>query len=261
MNIKKGTSYTPHYIPPPSGTHNTTLTHHTNESRGFKGTSPSYVVPHYQITVDQLKHAIEIVCYKLLVKFRFGPYELDDMKQEAYILALDVLRSGKYDEGRPLTTFLYVHIHNRLYNFKRKHYARITPPCSNCPLKVMRDGKEVRAFLPEKKGVEPDEGTPIPTGGCCLLYNDLAQCNLYAGWLERNEAKRQLAHVAEVVHHPNRQEPPPIDSIEYLDWIQAQLPPQYISLYINYRAGKRINSDAFQSMITWIQENILLDYP
>lgn len=199
------------------------------------------------MTIIQLKHAIEIVCYKLLVKFKFGPYELDDMKQEAYILALEVLATGKYDEARPLTTFLYVHIHNRLYNFKRKHYSRLTPPCSKCPLNAYSK-------------TEIDGHPKIPSGGCCLHYTELVQCKLYNGWLTRNEAKRQLSHVAESVVHPKNMDNQRLDTVEYLDWVQAQLPPEHIGLFVSYRDGKRVNQDALSIVLDWIQNNIVLDY-
>ena len=55
-------------------------------------------------------------------KFKFGYFEPDDIRQEAFIIAIDALE--RYDESRPLENFLAVHVKNRLNNFKRDRYYR-----------------------------------------------------------------------------------------------------------------------------------------
>ena len=55
-------------------------------------------------------------------KYRFGYYDVDDIKQEAFIIAMEAME--RYDESRPLENFLAVHISNRLKNFKRDNFCR-----------------------------------------------------------------------------------------------------------------------------------------
>jgi DNA-directed RNA polymerase specialized sigma24 family protein len=55
-------------------------------------------------------------------RFKFGYYDVDDLEQEAFILALDGFK--RWDGVRPLENFLSVHIHNRLINFRRNRYHR-----------------------------------------------------------------------------------------------------------------------------------------
>jgi len=59
----------------------------------------------------------------LATKFKFGYYTYEDMKQEGIIVGLECLE--RYDpEKGALETFLWTHIHNQLFNIKRKHYRR-----------------------------------------------------------------------------------------------------------------------------------------
>lgn len=73
-----------------------------------------------------LKKAINI----LAPTFTFGYYDVEDIKQEAYIFGFESL--SRYDPSRPLENFLYSHIKNRLINFKRDKYHRTDPPCVLC---------------------------------------------------------------------------------------------------------------------------------
>jgi hypothetical protein len=66
--------------------------------------------------------------------FRFGNYTLDDMVQEGILATIKVLGVDppKYDVTRPIESFLYAHIHNRMHNLKRDHYMRLEPACKCC---------------------------------------------------------------------------------------------------------------------------------
>lgn len=65
------------------------------------------------------------VANRLARKFRFGYHDVDDMKQEAMVEGIKGLE--KYQSGRPLENFLYIHVRNRLFNFKRDNFARPGP--------------------------------------------------------------------------------------------------------------------------------------
>jgi DNA-directed RNA polymerase specialized sigma24 family protein len=70
----------------------------------------------YQQVVDQ----INIVVNRISSRYVFYGYEVDDIKQEAFIICMDALE--RYDDGRPLENFLSVHLSNRLKNFIRDNY-------------------------------------------------------------------------------------------------------------------------------------------
>lgn len=55
-------------------------------------------------------------------KYIFGFYDLEDIKQESYIICLDALEN--YDNNRPLENFLSKHLSNRLKDLKRNKYFR-----------------------------------------------------------------------------------------------------------------------------------------
>jgi DNA-directed RNA polymerase specialized sigma24 family protein len=55
-------------------------------------------------------------------KYTFGYYQLEDIKQESYIICFDALKN--YDNNRPLENFLSKHLSNRLKDLKRNKYFR-----------------------------------------------------------------------------------------------------------------------------------------
>jgi DNA-directed RNA polymerase specialized sigma24 family protein len=82
-------------------------------------------------------------------KYRFGYYDIEDIKQEAFIIAMEAM--DRYDEGRPLENFLAVHISNRLKNFKRDNFFRpdYVPPSG----KITNDNNTKR-FLMEPLDID-----------------------------------------------------------------------------------------------------------
>ena len=121
------------------------------------------------MTEQEVLDTIENVINRLFRKFKFGYHEDDDMKQEARFLALECLSS--YDNKRPLENFLWTHVRNRLFNFKRDNYQRPNRPCFTCP--------------------EYDPHCSNSTNQC-NLYEDKMNCELYNKWEIRNSTKRNL---------------------------------------------------------------------
>lgn len=72
------------------------------------------------MTYDQVMKQIEIVVNRIAPKYTFNTYDVDDIKQEAFIICMDALE--RYDQKRPLENFLSVHLSNRLKNFVRDNY-------------------------------------------------------------------------------------------------------------------------------------------
>jgi DNA-directed RNA polymerase specialized sigma24 family protein len=117
----------------------------------------------YTVTHDDARshihQVVADVCRVISLKHAFGYHDPDDIYQTAYEEALKVLQKDVYDPGKkPLNNFLYVHIHNRLSNLKRKQYFRSEAPCKCCD-----------AFNP---GPDP--------------------CRRWREWARRNESKQRL---------------------------------------------------------------------
>jgi RNA polymerase sigma factor (sigma-70 family) len=73
-----------------------------------------------KMTEQQVIDQINIVVNRIASKYTFHGYEVDDIKQEAFIICMDAL--DRYDQKRPLENFLSVHLSNRLKNFIRDNY-------------------------------------------------------------------------------------------------------------------------------------------
>ena len=82
-------------------------------------------------------------------KYRFGYFDIEDIKQEAFIIAMEAME--RYDEARPLENFLAVHVSNRLKNFKRDNFFRpdYVPPSG----KITNDNNTKR-FLMEPLDID-----------------------------------------------------------------------------------------------------------
>ena len=117
------------------------------------------------MTENEVVQIINKVVYRLAYKFRFGYHDIDDMKQQGRLLAIKALASGKYDGKRPLENFLWTHVHNRLFNFKRDNFERPNTPCDSCSKLV---------------------------NGECSVYDIIKDCPLHTNWVRRNDAKKNL---------------------------------------------------------------------
>lgn len=69
---------------------------------------------------QEVMKKILLVVDRIAPKYTFNGYEVDDIKQEAYIICMDAM--DRYDENRPLENFLSVNLSNRLKNFVRDNY-------------------------------------------------------------------------------------------------------------------------------------------
>ena len=101
------------------------------------------------MTEEQVVETTNKVINRYAHKFRFGYYDADDIKQEAFIIAMEAL--DRYDNDRPLENFLAVHVKNRLSNFKRdKFFRRPIDPDNNQP----PPKSEAKRFLMEPLNIE-----------------------------------------------------------------------------------------------------------
>ena len=128
------------------------------------------------MTEEQVLQTINNIANRLAAKFKFGYHELEDMRQQARLFAWEGLKN--YDGVRPLENFLWTHVRNRLYNFKRNNFGRPDKPCDICPFYD-------RNFINFK-------------GYGCKAYDNHEECDLYMGWVNRNAAKRNIMNTAKL---------------------------------------------------------------
>jgi DNA-directed RNA polymerase specialized sigma24 family protein len=72
-------------------------------------------------TPEQQKTILKVID-RIAPRYVFGYYELDDIKQESYIICLEAL--PKYDKSRPFENFISKHLSNRLKTLIRDKYSR-----------------------------------------------------------------------------------------------------------------------------------------
>lgn len=74
---------------------------------------------------------IQKVAKAIAHKYTFGYYDLEDIEQECFILAMEAM--SKYDKNQgTLENFLYTHLNFRMKNFLRKKYYRKNITCVHC---------------------------------------------------------------------------------------------------------------------------------
>lgn len=170
-----------------------------------------------KITDEQFIEALDQITKKLVYKFKFGYHEIEDMKQQAAVFAIEAL--DKYDHKRPLANFLWVHVRNRLFNFKRDNYKRPDVPCVSCPLRDM-------AY-----------------DSCCSKYSNKFDCELYNKWHMRNEKKKDLMHINafDTNNTPSKQTfLEDVSNSEIVDILEAHLSHEARELFIKARSGNKL---------------------
>ena len=124
---------------------------------------------------EDVLRVIEKTVRYLSPSFKFGYFDVEDMKQEGTIFCLEALESFNFDKScqqdksDALFTFLKTHVRWRFLNMRRKSLTRIEPPACDCELCV----------------------------------NDSANrldCKKYSNWVKRNMAKKSLMEPFDVLN-------------------------------------------------------------
>ena len=116
---------------------------------------------------DEVMVIIDKIAQRLAGRFIFGYNDIEDIKQQARLIALEGLES--YDEGRPLENFLWVHVKNRLCNYKRNNYVRLDKPCDHCPFSAYDKSNDI-----------------------CTKFDNFLDCEIYATWFNKNESRKNI---------------------------------------------------------------------
>jgi hypothetical protein len=199
--------------------------------------------PFIKIDEQYFLEVINIITKKLAYKFKFGYHDIEDMKQQISIFALEGLKN--YDHKRPLENFLWTHVRNRLFNYKRDNYQRPDKPCLTCPL-----------YDPQLK--ESFSG--------CKKFNNKNDCDLYISWSNRNVSKKNLMHLTtidEVKNYGNvfsdLSSDPLFENVsnhEVINLLEEKLTDDYRIIYLKLKSGSKVAKADIKKLQDKIQQII-----
>lgn len=186
-----------------------------------------------KVSEEEFLKVLDNISKRLVHKFRFGYHDIDDMKQQAAIFALEGLE--RYDNSRPLENFLWTHVRNRLFNYKRNNYQRPDKPCLSCPL-----------YDPDYK----------QSSSQCTQYSNKKNCELYSSWSNRNENKKNIMqpnYIDYDIEHNNS-----LDSLiqnnEIISFLDNNIHPDYREYYLRLKHGEKITKNKIVKLQKHIQE-------
>ena len=189
---------------------------------------------------NEFLRVVDVISKKLGYKFKFGYHDFDDMKQQISIFALEGLKN--YDHKRPLENFLWTHVRNRLFNYKRDNYQRPDKPCLSCPL-----------YDPHCK----------KSSSACEQYSNKEDCNLYSSWLNRNNTKKNLMHlntIDEIKDYANAFSSEDslltntIASNEIFSLLESHLVGEYRTIYLKVKSGSKVSKSDMDKLTVKLQE-------
>lgn len=165
------------------------------------------------MTEKEVLECINTVINQLINSIRpFGYYSRKDgdLRQQAYLFAIEALSTGKYDESRPLGGFLRTCIINRFISLSRDKFCRTEQPCKKCPFND-----------PEMKINQ----------SACGVYDSKQKCEKYKTYYDRNKTKRDLMTLhgkiplhGEILSHDYKPFEE-IDNKDLIDSIKEKLTP------------------------------------
>ena len=189
------------------------------------------------VTEAEFLEAIDKVMPRLAKKFRFGYHEEADMKQLGVTFGIEALE--KYDNKRPLANFLWTHIRNRLFNYKRNNYQRPDKPCLSCPLY---------------------DAHCLKSSNQCEKFPDKNECEPFAGWSRRNESKKNIMvpqNIENISDSCTTPDDPSnlVGSKEIIDFLDANVTkPEFREIYLKLKNGARVSSVLVKKLRKHIKE-------
>jgi hypothetical protein len=191
------------------------------------------------VSTEEFLLVLENISKRLAHKFRFAYHSVDDMKQQAAIFALEGLKN--YDKKRPLENFLWTHVRNRLFNYKRNNYQRPDKPCHSCP------------FF--------DKGCKVSINQC-EKFSNKTDCELYAAWAKRNEAKKNIIQPGYIESNtsfsPSTTIEPLLENKELIKFLDSNIQTEYREIYLKLKHGIKVNKGELkklQNHITKLMED------
>lgn len=175
-----------------------------------------------KVKEEDFLQVLEIISKKLIYKFKFGYHEIEDMKQQAAIFAIEGLEH--YDNSRPLENFLWTHVRNRLFNYKRDNYIRPDNVCVSCPF-----------FDPQCSN----------STNQCSKYSNKNDCSIYSQWLNRNNLKKSIMKPTNIENENNslkfsKDISDIISNTELIKLIEDNIETKYRETYLKLKGGSKV---------------------
>jgi hypothetical protein len=195
----------------------------------------------YGYTEEYFLATMEKVLDKIASSYTFGINGRSDIKQQAYIIALESLRDGLFRPERcdnRLDKFLYVHLKNRLFNFRRDKNYRPQSPCKVCPL-----------FDPHRR-VSDNQ---------CTQFSEKFDCTPYREWRQREGAKASLMspkHFSDLKSEPHIT---PAKQSDLRAKIDRELPACLRSTYLKMVEGLKVSHADRAEVREAIREILMTD--
>lgn len=181
---------------------------------------------------QEFLQVLDNITKRLASKFRFGYHDIEDMKQQAAIFAIEGLKN--YDNNRPLENFLWTHVRNRLFNYKRNNYQRPDKPCLSCPL-----------YDPQFR----------MSNNQCTKFVNKNECELFAIWDKRNSSKKNIMvpqnieNINEQNTHKNNDPADFIQNQEVIDYLDEHIvKPEYREIYLKLKNGSKIGATVLNKL-------------
>lgn len=175
-----------------------------------------------KVKEEDFLQVLETISKKLIYKFKFGYHEIEDMKQQAAIFAIEGLE--QYDNSRPLENFLWTHVRNRLFNYKRDNYIRPDNVCVGCPF-----------FDPQC----------VNSTNQCSKYSNKNDCSIYSQWLNRNNLKKSIMRPNNIENENHSLKSSKdisdiISNTELLKIIEDNIETKYRETYLKLKGGSKV---------------------
>jgi len=195
------------------------MTKKTSKKSAKPKTNPS--LPH-NVSESEFLKVLDNISKRLAHKFKFAYHSFEDMKQQAAIFALEGLE--KYDNKRPLENFLWTHVRNRLFNYKRNNYQRPDKPCNGCP------------FF--------DKTFQLSNNQCSKFSNKI-ECSPYASWYKRNESKKNIIQPSYIEDNTKysgkiKDISSIIQNQEIINFLDNNIKTEYREYYLKLKHGIKI---------------------
>jgi RNA polymerase sigma factor (sigma-70 family) len=175
------------------------------------------------ISENEFLSTVSNICNVLAPIYKFGYYDIEDIKQEGFIFAYDVV--DKFDPSRgSLNNFLTTRIKNMLINLRRDKLTRKQSPCLNCQK--------------------------------CEDERDKLNCMKYMKWKLRNNAKQNLMECTDYEFDISDDTPLLSDMMkkELVQLIDRELPVELRSDYKKLIEGNKLSKCKHIRLVNMIKD-------
>jgi len=193
-----------------------------------------------EVPEEEFLQVLDNISKRLAHKFRFAYHDVEDMKQQAAIFAIEGLE--KYDHKRPLENFLWTHVRNRLFNYKRNNYQRPDNPCLSCE------------FYDKNR---------LKSTNQCARFTDKEECPLHTAWNKRNSVKKNIVQPSYIPDESLLDSKDNFSMLmqnkEIVDFLDINIQSEYRESYLKLKHGLKINKQQLEKLkkhITFIIKEI-----